>query len=112
FALLNQGDTATAMKLYDGKMPTDSVIKTDLEYVSHHWSDPSCDLWEEVAGDHFYTRMAQRRALLDGAGLADRLNDPGAASWYRLQAGQIESSLQSFWNGKYLVPTLNRTAGL
>lgn len=111
--LLDQGDTKTVTtQLYDSHLPTNTVIKADLEYVSHNWQIPSCDLWEEVRGDHFYTRMAQRRALLDGALLADRLNDPGAAAWYRLQAGQIETSLNGFWNGSLIVPTLNQTGGL
>ena len=51
--------------------------KTELwEYAKKHnliesfnWQNYDFDLWEEVHGQHFFTRMAQRRALL----LLDRL---------------------------------------
>jgi Glycosyl hydrolases family 15 len=33
------------------------VIKADLDYVSSHWDAATFDLWEEVNGAHFYTRM-------------------------------------------------------
>lgn len=75
-----------------------SLIKMDLEYVSHHWQQASFDLWEEVLGDHFYTRMVQRRALLLGARLAARLGDDGAASWYRQQGAAVEKSIEQFWD--------------
>jgi len=34
--------------LYDGKLPTFSAIKADLEYVATAWQRPGFDLWEEV----------------------------------------------------------------
>ena len=52
--------TLVRTKLYDSVLPTQSLIKTDLEYVSHNWSYPCVDLWEELSGYHFYTRMVQR----------------------------------------------------
>lgn len=100
--------------LYDNGLPAQTVIKTDLEFVSHHWKEASFDLWEEVLGDHFYTRMVQRRALLDGAELARMLGDHGAADWYEKQGLALEESLFSFWdkNRKILVTTLNQSGGL
>lgn len=51
--------------LYEGKMPAQSLIKKDLEFVGfHHWRNPNFDLWEEVMGFHFFTMMVQRKALL------------------------------------------------
>ena len=70
-------------KLYDGT--SNSLIKKDLEYVSHNWGNACVNLWEEVGGNHFYTRIVQRRALRDGAKLATRLADSGAAGWYNSQ---------------------------
>jgi glucoamylase len=101
-------------RYYDGKIPTDSVIKRDLEYVSHHWRDASFDLWEEIKGDHFYTRMVQRRAMIEGARLADALKDPGAAVWYRKQAQEIQQSLMAFWDPfkGHFVATLNQVEGM
>jgi glucoamylase len=99
--------------LYDGKLPADSVIKRDLEFVSHHWQEPSFDLWEEVKGQHFYTRMVQRRALLDGADLADALGDSKAAQWYRLQAGLLEKEIEKHWDRTkgHVLTTLDYSGG-
>ncbi|MBI3557677.1 MAG: glycoside hydrolase family 15 protein [Deltaproteobacteria bacterium] len=100
-------------RLYDGKLPSDSVIKTDLEFVAHHWREASIDLWEEVRGLHFYTRAVQRRSLLDGARLAERLGDGGAARFYLEQAALIEAELAKHWDGGrgYVVATLDYEGG-
>lgn len=100
--------------LYDGRIPTDSIIKRDLEFVAHHWRESCFDLWEEINGTHFYTRLAQRRALLDGAKLADKLGDGGAARFYRDQAQAISRDLNRFWNAskKVIMPTIDRTGGI
>ncbi|MGK5085785.1 glycoside hydrolase family 15 protein [Bdellovibrionota bacterium FG-1] len=84
-------------RLYNLGLPGRTVIKVDLEFVSDHWRDPSFDLWEEVKGSHFYTRLVQRRALLEGAALADRLGDPEAAKWYRGQASAMEPEINRHW---------------
>ena len=94
-------------KLYDSSGAT--VIKKDLEYVSHNWRIPTADLWEEVTGDHFYTRMVQRKALLEGAKLALDLGDHRAAEWYYNQGKEIEKTINSFWDPirNYFVATRN-----
>ncbi|SPO38785.1 related to Glucoamylase precursor [Pseudozyma flocculosa] len=91
-------DPLVTNTLYTPSLTGGSLIKTDLEYVSHHWQDSSFDLWEEVNGQHFFNQAVSRRALLDGAKFATSLNDPGAASWYNQQAASIKTSMQSFWN--------------
>lgn len=109
--LLSENDTNYVTSVfYDSKLPSHTLIKTDLEYVSHHWRAPSCDLWEETFGDHFYTRMVQRKALLDGARLAEKLNDPLAAKWYRKQAQDLSSEILKHWDAArgVFVPTLNQ----
>ncbi|MBX9766717.1 MAG: glycoside hydrolase family 15 protein [Bdellovibrionales bacterium] len=100
--------------LYDSKLPTQSVIKRDLEFVANHWKDKNFDLWEEVRGHHFYTHLAQYRALWLGAKLADQLDDQFAAQHYRAVAGQIAQVLNSYWdNGQGLIrPTQNRDGGI
>jgi glucoamylase len=96
--LLNEGsDGYVRHKLYNNTIPAYTVIKSDLEFVSHHWRDPSFDLWEEVMGDHFYTRMVQLAAMREGSALAARMGDGGAAGFYQDQAKQIENSLRGFW---------------
>jgi glucoamylase len=112
--LLDGGQPAQAAyvksKLYDGTLPTASVIKADLEYVSHNWQNSCFDLWEETGGRHFYTRIVQHRALLAGAKLAVRLNDGGAAVWYNAQAAALEPAIAQHWDqGRgYLVATLEQ----
>src|SRR5690606_23510828 len=46
--------------------------------------------------------MVQRRALIEGADLAEKLGDSGAATWYRSQANAIAARLPSFWNGAFI----------
>lgn len=100
--------------LYEQELPAHRVIKADLEYVSHHWRETDFDLWEEIRGHHFYTRMAQRRALRDGARLAAFLGDRGAADWYASQAVALEAELQRHWDPSrgYIVATLDRDGGI
>lgn len=99
-------------KLYDGTL--NSVIKRDLEYVSKNWRNTSFELWEEVKGHHFHTRMVQYRSLREGAELAEALGDPKAGQWYLSQAFEMEPEIERHWNpGKrILVSTLDREDGL
>ena len=108
------GGSYVRTQLYDGKLPTDTIIKKDLEFIAHHWREISCDLWEETWGDHFYNRMVQRKALIEGAKLADRLNDHAAATFYRAEAAAIARALEHHWDpGVGLIrATLNRGEGV
>ncbi|MHC4990956.1 MAG: glycoside hydrolase family 15 protein [Planctomycetota bacterium] len=112
--LLDRGrDRSVLKRLYTPVLPANSVIKADLEYVCHRWREKSFDYWEEVHADHFATRMVQRRALLDGAELADGLNEPGAAAAYRLQAASIGAELEQHWHpdAGYIKASLNDAGG-
>lgn len=113
--LLEQGQTDYVRRaLYDSAIPSGSVIKADLEFVSHHWRNASFDLWEEVMGDHFFTRMTQRKALIEGAKLARRLGDIGAADWYLRQAYLIQGEMEKFWrpDAGILIATTHYRGGL
>ncbi len=91
-------DGGISRRWYDSQMPSYSVIKADLEFTAANWKQPSFDLWEEVLGDHFYTRMVQRKSLLLGGKLATKSGDHGAAKYYLEQAREIEKTLEEFWN--------------
>lgn len=95
-------------KLYDGTFPTRSIIKADLEYVSHSWFEHGFDAWEEVNGLHFFTAMTQLKAMADGRDIALLFDDPGAAVWYEFQRKALSDFVWRFWNeGKgHLVSTL------
>ncbi|KAF8545195.1 Six-hairpin glycosidase-like protein [Trichophaea hybrida] len=86
-------------KVYDGKLPTNSIIKADLEYISHSWNITGFDLWEEVKDLHFFTAIVQRKALVEGRDLAVALGDSAAANWYESQQLELKKFLESsFWN--------------
>lgn len=107
---LAQGGSASELKfLYDSTMPVNSVIKADLEYISHNWQNESFDLWEEVKGQHFFTLIVQLRAVLEGAAFARRMSDPGAAVWYDKQAVAMRHKLDEFWSQDgWIISTLLR----
>lgn len=84
-------------KLFDDKLPTETVFKADVEFVLHNWMKPCFDVWEEHFGHHFFTRLAQRRALWDGAQIAQELGDTRGNEY--LQAiGPLEEELTKHWS--------------
>jgi glucoamylase len=94
--LLKEGNQDFVLKkLYHGVLPADSIIKKDLEYTAHHWSEPSFDLWEEEKGMHFYTLLAQHTALQEGAKLAADLRDQGAADFYQRESERIGRKIKA-----------------
>jgi glucoamylase len=100
---------------YHASMPPNSVIKADLEYVSHYWNESGFDLWEEVEGLHFFNLMVSARSLREGSTFAVSFGDHGAAAWYTEQATYIEKLLRKFWNPnkRHLVETLwSKRSGL
>ncbi len=107
-------DGGISRRWYDNPISSYSVIKADLEFTAANWKQPSFDLWEEVLGDHFYTRMVQRKALILGSRLANKLGDPGAAKYYLEQAKEIEETLSDFWNpnDRLLEVSRNELAGV
>lgn len=107
FAAAYNNETYTRETLYSTSLNGTDMgpIKRDLEYVSHHWTDKSFDLWEEVKGHHFFTLMVQRKALILGADLARDLNDTGAATFYNSQVDGISKMIRTFWDGSSMVKT-------
>lgn len=99
-------------KLYTPTLPPHSVIKADLEYVSHSWFEFGFDAWEEVNGLHFFTAMVQLKAMKDGAAVAARFNDHGAKNWYDLHRGSLATFVQKFWDESkgHLVSTLDHSS--
>ncbi len=93
---LDEGATAYVKAQMYNPLDFNSLIKADLEYVSRNWNLSSYDLWEEVRADHFFTKIVQRAALLEGATLAQRLQDYAASDWYLKQASALTTQLNSF----------------
>jgi glucoamylase len=106
----SQGGLQQFADLYDSRLPANSTIKADLEYVAHFWRESGFDLWEEVNGMHFFTAIVQLRALREGSKLAASFADYGAARFYHDQADRIEHDLlPRFWdeNRGHLIETLD-----
>ncbi|KAJ3045862.1 Glucoamylase, intracellular sporulation-specific [Rhizophlyctis rosea] len=100
--------------LYDSNLPSSSLIKNNLEFTSHNWPEDTVDLWEEIRGTHFYTRMVQHAALVRGSQFAYEIGDPAAARWYASQTLKIATELENHWSPEksYLLTTLDRTGGI
>lgn len=84
-----------------------AMAKRDAEYVAENWSKPSWDLWEEFKGMHFYTLMAQRKALRDVIRVAELRGDLEKIEDWQKQVSLIEAELRLFWDGEkgYLIQT-------
>jgi glucoamylase len=101
--------------LYDPDLSGESVIKSDLEYISHNWQDLSFDPWEEsFAYGHFFNIVAMREALAIGIELARKLDDTLAADWYEIHLDEMSTYLQEFWSpeGGYIKSTLGHERGV
>ncbi len=97
-----------ANSLYTAELPATSFIKRDLEYISHRWQQHSYDLWEEINGTHFFTRVIQLEALKEASLFAAEWNDPEASNWYALQAELMRKDFSRFitQNRNYISATI------
>lgn len=86
-------------KIYDSTTyPTSAPVKRDLLYIAANWTTSCIDLWEESQGDHFYTRMVQRNALVTGANFATAMGDSATSSTLTNAATALTATLSTFWN--------------
>ncbi len=99
--------------LYGAQIPANTAIKIDLEYIAHNWQSPCIDLWEEIWGQHFFTRAVQLAALREGSSFALTMNDPSASAFYTQQADLLEQQLTKHWSptNDYYLATLDSHAG-
>ena len=106
-ALISETKAEEAWRLF-------GIIKYDLEFVSHHWTEPCFDLWEEIKGQHFYTLIVQYQSMISGAAYVSLVGDSGAAQWYLEQAKKMENVLERHWDKRnsYILSTLNRVGGI
>lgn len=109
--LESSGRKKEARDLISLQSPKQSVIGADLNYIAANWKKPCYDLWEETFGQHFFTRMVERKALLDGANFLESLGDASLARSYRTQAQALSRKIEKHWNSKkkIIVATLNQT---
>lgn len=112
-AKATRGDLTDLKKYYQANLPARSLLKIDYEYISHQWFKPDFDLWEEIQGQHFYTRMVQQYSLKLAAKVAALANDKAASDWYNQQIIALELSLaEHVTNQKIILSTIKPVAGL
>ncbi|KAF2482649.1 glucoamylase precursor [Neohortaea acidophila] len=86
-------------KIYNSSAyPHVAPVQKDLLFVARNWSWPSYDLWEEVQGDQFYTRMVQRRALVNGASFAQKMGDSATSSTLAAAEKALTATMSQFWD--------------
>lgn len=88
------------------------IIRDDLNYIADNWEKPSYDLWEEVIGHHFHTRMVQRRALSEGSKLFPS-SEPIVFKCKQV-AQQLKQAIEGHWDQKrkLIRVTIDRQGGL
>ncbi len=82
-----------------------TLLRYDLDYTLAHWREPCYDLWEEVSGFHYYTRLVQYAALADGADWTMSTGDAARAQNYRAAAQELLCALDRHFDacdGVYL----------
>ncbi|MBX2987061.1 MAG: glycoside hydrolase family 15 protein [Bdellovibrionaceae bacterium] len=91
----------------------DGLAIADLEYTREKWREADFDLWEEVKGQHFFTRYAQMSSLRLAAQLLMG-RDVVRARAYMSEATAIENSLHRFVdsNRGLVVPTIGHVQGV
>jgi len=93
----------------DTKVNKGGIIARDLDWVSEHWRDDSCDLWEEIrSNDFFWNRYTMRAGLYAGAKLADELGMTEVAERYLHIIDDIEATLRGHYTGTYVFETDDR----
>jgi glucoamylase len=73
------------------------LVEADLAFTYRYWSEPSFDIWEEELGHHYYTRLVQYAALVDGAIWLDERGQIGQAQAYVAASRQISQHLDRHW---------------
>lgn len=98
--LANGGDIDTVKsKIYDSTAyPAKAPVQKDLLFVASNWTSSSFDLWEEESSDHFYTRMVQRRALVQGAAFATQMGDDATSATLKSAEFALTDTLDQFWD--------------
>jgi glucoamylase len=78
-----------------------ALILGDLNFIHHHWREPSFDIWEEELGQHYYTLLLHHAALMDGAVWAERadVDEASLAQTFCVTASEIIPLLDEFWCG-------------
>lgn len=105
--------SGSAQFAYDHILNEFGPLKNDLRYTVLHWQEPSFDVWEEVKGDHFFTRLAQLKSVQLSAHLFSQAGDKNFAKILEALAREMNQDIQSFWvaSENKIYPTLKQVEG-
>ncbi|MBG0796309.1 glucan 1,4-alpha-glucosidase [Methylocystis sp. L43] len=73
----------------------EQLLEADLDYTFNHWRDACFDLWEEIRGHHYYTRLLQLAALVEGAEWLEQKGDAARSRAFRAAADDISRCLDA-----------------
>lgn len=75
-----------------------TVAERDLAFVVDRYQAPNTNLWEEVAGQSFFTRAVQLNCLTQAQGNAFGITVPAGADD---AIGWLQAALAEHWTGEY-----------
>ena len=75
-----------------------AVAERDLQFILDRYQTPNTNLWEEVAGQSFFTRAVQLRCLTAAQGNTLGITVPTGAGE---AVGWLQAALAQHWNGEY-----------
>lgn len=86
------------------------LVKQTLAYIANHYQANSYGPWEEIKGQHFFNEMVQRKALIAGAALAEKLGDIKLANQYLRIVPKLNHLLKLHWypDNQYYAETINQ----
>ena len=80
------------------------VVQRNLDFLVHHYREPSVNLWEETKGQSFFTRAVQLLCFTEF-----KANDLGFTLPFGSDEaiGWLDAALETHWNGQYYVSILD-----
>jgi glucoamylase len=76
------------------------LVMDDLDFTQTHATEHSFDIWEEEAGYHYYTQLAQAEALARGAEWLEESGDAKRASDFRSIGDALALNLDAYWSAE------------
>ncbi|MBS0448984.1 MAG: glucan 1,4-alpha-glucosidase [Proteobacteria bacterium] len=74
-----------------------ALIRHDLGFTLRHGHEPSCDIWEEESGHHYYTLRVSAAALIAGAAWRQAAGDATEAAALRSAGDALQDRLDGYW---------------
>ena len=94
-----KADEAAGMADARVKLLAQTVLQTDLDFITTVWNQRGFDVWEELKADSYHTRLVQLAALEQGADwMEHHVHSPAQVAHYREVAHLLEPLLDDHWD--------------